>query len=534
MINDQHDFLRPEVVGNNGMVAAAHPLAAQAGRDILAQGGNAIDAAVATAFTISVVEPFASGLGGGGYAVVHLAESGKTVFVDYQSTAPGLSTPDMYLEHPEDRSTGYRSTMVPGYLAGLCALLKRYGTLSLQHVMAAAIKYAEEGFVITPYLHSMMVRNHAKLLANEWASKYFLVDGLPYEPGQLLVNTDLANTLRAIAEQGPDAFYRGEPARLIEQLMIANDGLIRRSDLANARPAFREPISMNYRGYEIKSSAPTSSGGITIAMILNMLEEFDVAALGHNSAEALHLWAEVARRAYADRSSYIGDPNFVQPPITGLLSKAYARERISDFDPLVATAPTTGNPYPYNESPSTTHMSVIDNGGNAVAITQTLCSFFGNGIGVPGQGFLLNNQGEAWYTNPESMNSVAPHKRPLSSMSPTVVLKDGQPFLSLGSPGSRRIITTTAQIISNVIDHGMGMQQAIEAARMYADGPNFAVEDRISAEVIRALELKGHQVEVKGSLDDFFGGVNAVMYDERTGKFYGGADPRRDGYAAGC
>ena len=354
MTTEKHDFIRPEVVGDNGMASAAHPLAAQAGRDILVQGGNAIDAAVATAFAIGVVEPFASGLGGGGYAMVHVAETGETVFIDYQSMAPGLATPEMYVERPEDKSTGYRSIMVPGNVAGLTALQERYGTLSLTEVMAASIRYAEEGFAVTPFLHSMIVENQAKLLANEDASKYFLVDGQPYQPGPLLRNADLANTLRAIAEQGPDAFYRGETARLIEEMMIANDGLIRQGDLSLTKPAFRAPVGMNYRGYEIKSSAPTSSGGTTIAMILNMLEEFDVASLGHNTAESLHLWVEAARRAFADRASFIGDPDFVNPPITGLVSKAYARERISSFDPLVASAPAHGNPYPRNESTSTT------------------------------------------------------------------------------------------------------------------------------------------------------------------------------------
>lgn len=532
-MEDKHSFLRPEVMGKNGMVSAAHPLAAQVGYEILKKGGNAIDAAVATAFAIGVVEPFASGLGGGGYAVIHSAKTNETIFVDYQSMAPGLCSPDMYVECPSDKSSGYKSTLVPGYLAGLTTILEKYGSLNLPTIIEPSIQCADDGFEVTPFLHSVMVENLDKLLADEWATKYYLSYGLPYEPGERFTNPDLAKTLSMIAEKGPDVFYKGEIAQTIEEMMLANGGLIRLDDMAKIKPAFREPISLNYRGYEIKSSAPTSSGGITISMILNMLEEFDITSLGHNTAETLHLFGEIARRAFADRADFLGDPDFVELPIKGLTSKSYARNRIGDFDPLKASLPKKGDPYPYNESPSTTHMSVIDKHGNAVAITQTICAFFGNGAAVPGYGFMLNNQGGAWQVDPQSKNSVAPYKRPLSSMSPTIVLKEGKPFLSVGSPGSRRIITTTAQIISNVIDHGMGMQQAIEVPRVYVDGAEFAVESRIPQDVIKDLQSKGHEVEIKDAYDYYFGGVNAVMYDQTSGRFYGGADSRRDGCSIG-
>lgn len=527
------NLLRRQVVAKNGMVSAAHPLAAEAGRRILYRGGNAIDAAVAMAFAISVVEPFASGLGGGGYAVIHLNSSKQTVFVDYQSTAPGLSQSDMYMEDPSSKSTGLLSTMTPGYLAGLTTMLSNFGTLSLAEVLDSSIKYAEAGFRVTPYFSKVIKSNYKKLLSDSAASQYFLKNGRPFKAGEHFSNPDLAKTLCSIAVQGEDFFYRGEISQRIEAMMLTRGGLMRQSDMATIEPVLRPPISLDYRGFQIKSSAPTSSGGITIAMILNMLEQYDLRKLGHNSERSLHLWAEAARRAYADRASYIGDPAFVQPPIRGLLSKEFAKERMLHFDPAKATLPEKGDPYPYNESPSTTHLSVIDGNGNAVAITQTLCAFFGNGVAVPGFGFMLNNQGEAWFVDPKAMNGVAPYKRPLSSMSPTVVLHNGKPFLCLGSPGSRRIITTTAQVISNVIDHGMSLQEAIEAPRFYADGPRFAVEGRVKASVVAALQELGHSVEAKGAYDDYFGGVNAVMYDSVRNMFFGGADPRRDGYAVG-
>ncbi|MGI6620156.1 MAG: gamma-glutamyltransferase [Bacillota bacterium] len=526
-------LIRPEVVGESGMVSAAHPLAAKTGYEVLQNGGNAIDAAVAAAFAIGVVEPFASGLGGGGYAVIHIADTGETVFVDYQSMAPGLSTGDMFVECPSDKSAGYRSILVPGYLAGLTAILGKYGTLDLETVMAPSIEHAEKGFEVTPFLHRVMVEYHEKLLADEWTSRYFLSNGAPYQPGERYSNPDLARTLRMIAQHGPDVFYQGEIAQLMVEMMMANGALIRLEDMAKVRPAFRKPVSINYRGFEIRSSAPTSSGGITLAMILNMLEEFDVAALGHNTTEALHVLAEIARRAFTDRANFLGDPDFVEVPLGGLTSKAYARNRISDFDPLRASSPEKGDPYAYNESPSTTHLSVIDKHGNAVALTQTLCAFFGSGAAVPGYGFVLNNQASAWSVDPESKNCPSPYKRPLSSMTPTIVLREGKPFLCVGSPGSQRIITATAQVISNVIDHGMSLQEAIEAPRAHINVEEFAVESRICPDVIRALRDRGHEIEVKEAYGYYFGGVNAVMYDDRSGKFYGGADPRRDGCSVG-
>lgn len=528
------------VEGRAGMVASAHPLATQAGLEMLQKGGNAVDAAVATAFALGVVEPNASGLGGGGYIVFYRAKTGQAEAIDYRETAPQKAAADMYPLGPDGKgvlnkasTVGHRACAVPGNLAGLTMALKRWGTLSLAEVLAPAIRYAEEGYVVTKTLSEMMTNYYDKLAQFPQATRVYLKDGLAYEPGDKLVLKDLAKTLRLIAAQGPDVFYRGEIADAIAQEMAAGGGLITKADLAAYQPKLREPVRGNYRGYELISMPSSSSGGTHVIQLLNILEGYDIAGLGANTAAGIHVQAEATKRVFADRTKYSGDADFVKVPTAGLLSKEYAtqlRQTISLEKAGVKVPP--GNPYSVG-SGGTTHASFADKEGNLVALTQTINLFFASGVMIPGYGIMMNDEMDDFLPVPGNANSIAPGKRPGSSMSPTIVLKDGKPFLSLGSPGATRIITALPQILMNVIDHKMELQQAINAARVHCTGTQVDIEARIPEAVRAALQAKGHKLSVRGEVDLHFGGAQAVMIDPQSGRYYGAADPRRDGFAAG-
>ncbi len=530
-----------EVVSKNGMVSSAHGLASEAGAQMLRKGGNAVDAAVATAFAIGVAEPFTSGIGGGGFMLVRMAESregrDQTAFIDYREVAPLAATPDMY-EVVDGKvvgranEIGHRAVAVPGSVAGMVKALELYGTLPLGEVVKPAAELAEKGIMVGPFLREAMRRNVDRLRLFPESARIYLKDGQPFELGDTLVNPDYGRTLRLIGEKGPDVFYRGEIARALVRNMQVRGGLITAEDLEAYRPAVREPVRGTYRGYEIISSPPPSSGGTHVVEILNMLEGFDLRGMGHGSPELLHLLAEAFKRAFADRQAFMGDPAFVEIPLQGLLSKAYARSRMSDFDPAHATPPSPGKPAQY-ESHSTTHLSVMDSHGNAVSVTQTVEGFFGCGAVLPGYGFILNNEMHDLDPVPGGPNSIAPGKKPLSSMSPTIVLKGGRPFLAVGSPGSKRIISAVTQVLSNIIDHGMGIQQAIDEARVHVEDGMLFVEHPVSDATQEHLRDRRHRVEVRHQHDFYFGGAHGVLFDEKTGEFHGGADPRRDGRAVG-
>lgn len=538
--SDSAAQLRKPVEGKIGMVASAHPLASKIGIEILQKGGNAVDAAVATAFGLGVVEPNASGIGGGGFMLIYIGKTKEVITIDYRERAPLKATPDMYRLTPEGKvvddeiTVGHKAVAVPGTLAGLSLALSRYGTMSLKEVMAPAIRIAEEGFEVSKTLHGMMKDNFEKLMKFPASAKVFLKDGLPYEVGDRLVLKDLAKTYRLIAEKGPDVFYKGEIAEAIEQEMKASGkGLITREDLAIYQPVLRTPVRGTYRGYEVISMSPSSSGGTHIIQLLNILEGYDMAKLGHNSSASIHIMAEAMKRVFADRAKYMGDPDFVKVPIKGLVSKSYAetlRKGISEEK--VGEKIPAGDPLPF-ESGGTSHLSVVDREGNLVALTQTINYFFGSGVLVPGTGILLNNEMDDFVPKPGMMNSIEPKKRPLSSMSPTLVLKDGKPFLSIGSPGATRIITALPQILMNIIDHKMNIQEAIDAPRIHCMTGEIFMEARIPKDVQQALINKGHKLNVRKEMDLYFGGAQGVMIDPKTGILYGGADPRRDGVAVG-
>jgi gamma-glutamyltranspeptidase / glutathione hydrolase len=537
------------VYAAHGMVASQEALATNIGVDILRRGGNAVDAAVAVGFALAVTLPEAGNLGGGGFMLVHMAATGQTVAIDYREKAPAAATRDMFLDaegnaDPELSRWSGLATGVPGTVAGLALALQRYGTMSLSEVMAPAIALAEDGIEVTPGLAEALAESHDTFAKYSSSAAVFLrPDGAGFAAGERLVQSDLANSLRAIAKDGPDALYRGEIGRLVAAAMARSGGLITTDDLANYEAVVREPVRGTYRGYDIESMPPPSSGGVHVVEILNILEGYDIGALGFGSAETIHLMAEAMKRAYADRSEYLGDSDFVDVPLKGLTSKAYADALRATIDPRHATPSVEikpGGPQPY-ESNQTTHFSVVDKDGNAVSNTYTLNFLFGSGLVAEGTGILLNNEMDDFSAKPGvpnaygliggDANAVEAGKRPLSSMSPTIVLKDGKTFLVTGSPGGSRIITTVLQVIMNVIDHGMNVAEASAAPRMHHQWlpDELRVEDGFSPDTLKLLEAMGHTVAVKTTM----GSTQSILRRD-DGALFGASDPRRpDGLAAG-
>ncbi|MDR3258208.1 MAG: gamma-glutamyltransferase [Fusobacteriaceae bacterium] len=527
--------------GKNGVVAAAKPEVSQIGIDILKKGGNAVDAAIATAFAISIFEPNASGLGGGGFMLIRMAKTGKTIVIDYREMAPSKATPDMFVIDEkgnvvdDEITIGGKASGVPGTVAGLLTALEKYGTMSRAAIMAPAIKYAREGIPVTANLESIIKENFDKIAKYEETSKIYLKDGLPYEAGDVIKNPDLAKTLEKIAKGGKKAFYEGEIAEKIAAEIQKQKGLITVEDLKNYKVEIREPVEGTYRGYTIISCPPASSGGTHIIELLNMVENYDIKKLGDNTAESWHVWAEAMRQMYADRSEYMGDTGFVKVPLKGLTSKEYAKELVKKIDlSKPGTDITFGDANKY-ESGSTTHFSVMDKFGNMVAVTQTINYFFGSGVTVPGTGILMNNEMDDFVTQKDKKNSIEGGKRPLSSMSPTLVIDpQKRPFMTLGSPGATRIMPAVALTISNVIDHGMDIQTAITAPRItqFQSG-QLQIEGRVSIEALKKLQEMGHDTNVRAAYDNYFGGVQGILFDYKTKTLFGGGDPRRDGKAAG-
>ena len=464
------------------MVVSAQRLASDAGAEILRAGGNAIDAAVATAYAEAVVNPCCGNLGGGGFLVAHLAE-GRDIFLDFRETAPAAATADMYLDAagnviPEASLYGWRAVAVPGTVLGLDTALTRFGTLPRTQVMAPAIRLARDGFVLDRADTDILDFRTTRFKADAAVAKIFLhEDGSRFRPGETLVQTDLAATLTAIAEHGPDAFYRGGFARAVAQAAQAAGGLITEADFAAYRVHEGVPLSCTYRGWRLLSAPPPSSGGAILCELLNILEGFDLRSLGFHSAAEVHLLAEAMRHAYLDRNTGLGDPAFVTNPLDRLLSKDYAasiRATITDrATPSAALGPGT----PPHEQTETTHLSVIDRAGNAVALTYTINGAFGAVTMAPGTGVLLNDEMDDFTIKPGAANqfglvqghanAIAPGKRPLSSMAPTIVLKDDAVAFVLGSPGGARIITILLQTLVNIIDHGMTPQEAVDAPRLH-------------------------------------------------------------------
>ncbi len=540
----------------HGVVSSADRIASEVGVEVLKKGGNAVDAAVAVALALAVTYPTAGNLGGGGFMVIRMAD-GKTTAIDYRETAPAKATHDMYLDKEarviaNASSTGYLAVGVPGTVAGLALALEKYGTMKWQDLVEPAYKLAKDGFPVSYWLAHTLSTNTdlveryprssggpRELLSKFAESKrIFLKGGNYYQAGELLKQPELALTLARLQKEGPQEFYQGTTAQLIVEDMKKNGGIITLEDLKNYKPAVREPLKGNYRGYEILTMPPPSSGGIALIEMLNILEQYDLKGLGFNSSERNHLLIEAMRRAFADRAEFLGDPDFVKVPVKGLVSKNYAIEVSKSIDLGKATVSKQvkpGQPNSY-ESDSTTHFSIVDSMGNAVANTYTLNGSYGSGVTVTGAGFLLNNemddfaakvgvpndydliQGEA--------NAITAGKRPLSSMTPTIILKDGKLFLVIGSPGGPTIINTVLQVVLNVIDHGMNIQQAIDAPRFHHQWlPDALVFEPygFSTDLINLLKTKGH---IFSNRVGYMGNAQGVMIDLETNLRLGGSDSR--------
>jgi gamma-glutamyltranspeptidase/glutathione hydrolase len=540
---------REPVRARHAMVGSTEVHATRVGVEVLRAGGNAVDAAVAVGFALAVTHPQAGNLGGGGFMVVRLPD-GRETTIDYRETAPAAAGRDMFLDEAGDpipgRSlTGPLAAGVPGSVAGMLLAHERYGRLPLARLIDPAEALARDGFEVSWALSDAIAAAASRLATFPSTAAAFLTpDGHAPEPGARLRQPDLARTLGAIKARGRDGFYTGAIADAIVREMKRTGGIMTAADLAAYRAIERPPVVGTYRGLRIVSMGPPSSGGIALVELLNLLEAFPLGTYGHNASRTMHLMIEAERRVYADRSEWLGDPSFTKVPISGLISKPYAAALRAGIDPFRATPSADvlpGNPGAY-ESLETTHYSVIDADGGAVSVTTTLNGSFGNAQVVPGTGILLNNEMDDFSAKPGSpnmfgliggsANAIAPGKRMLSSMTPTIVVKDGRTWLVLGSPGGGRIITTVLQVLLNVVDHGMDVQEAVDAPRFHHQWLPDAVllEARgFPADVVDALEAMGHTVRLGPDSGD----VPLLAIDPSSGLRLGAADPRQDGVTEG-
>jgi gamma-glutamyltranspeptidase/glutathione hydrolase len=565
---------KPALEAAHGMVVSAQHLASDVGVEVLKEGGNAVDAAVAVGYAEAVTNPCCGNIGGGGFMVIHLAKSQSNVFLNFRETAPGASSANMYLG-PDGNPVrgasidGYRAVAVPGTVLGLETARERYGTLTRAQVMAPAIRLAREGFILTRGDTDIIDAAARRFRNDAQAAQVFLhADGSAYQPGERLIQPRLAHTLEAIARGGSDAFYkasgRNSNAELLAQAMRDHGGIITTRDLAAYTVTASDPVYCNYRGYQIASAPPPSSGGTTLCEILQILEGYDLKAMGFHSAAAVHVLTEAMRHAYVDRNSLLGDPLFVHNPVEKLLTPEYAALIRAQIDPQQAGSSAVIKPgTPPHEKVETTHYSVADEHGNAVSVTYTINGLFGAGVMAPGTGYMLNDEMDDFTSKPGipnlfglvqgTANAIAPGKRPLSSMSPTIVLKNGRASMVLGSPGGSRIITITLEVLLNLIDYGMEPQEAVNATRLHHQWlPDVIVAEpyALSADTVQALQTRGYTVveqspwgaaelivmpQVDSGPGHVSSGADAALGGRlRAGLLYGASDDRRAaGSAAG-
>lgn len=535
-----------------GMVVSAHPLATQAGLSMLQQGGNAVDAAVATTFAISVVEPFSAGLGGGGFLLMYQAKSNETKALDFRERAPLNATKTMYLDNqgnvrPNASTNGYLAVATPGTIAGLYEVHRKYGRLPWKTVIAPAIQLAETGFPVSWRFVSATKTRLPTLLKNPDAQKIFTHNGKTYQIGEQLVQPELAATLRSVS-QNPQDFYTGTIATAIAADMAANSGLITQKDLQQYRPTWRDPVCGDFRKARVCSMPPPSSGGVHLLQILNIIGDTDLKTLGWHSPDALHLLIESMRIAYADRATYLGDPDFIKVPVKALISPVYAQKRRQEINPQKATPSSQVKAVDpavlqrlTKESVETSHLTVVDRDRNAVSLTFTVNLGFGAGVVAKGTGIVLNNEMDDFAIAPNTpnafglvggtANAIAPNKIPLSSMTPTIITENGRLRLAVGSPGGSTIITTVLQIVLNVLVYDMDVRKAVAAPRVHHQW----LPDRLNVEswgldtlTIADLKRRGHQIEERPS----WGNANAIVVMP-DGSLEGAADPRGEGVAAG-
>ena len=542
----------PEAVyGVNGVVASRSMLASRVGADVLGKGGNAVDAAVAAGFALAVTYPAAGNLGGGGFMVIRMAD-GTAAANDHRETAPGAASRKMYQDENGEVVAGlstdsHLAVGVPGSVDGLLAVLERFGTLGRQDLLQPAIDLAENGFPLPRDIALSFLDKREDFAKHPGSVKaFFKADGEPYAAGETFRQPDLAASLKRIQAKGREGFYSGETADLLVAEMQRGGGLITHADLANYRSVWRTPVRGAYRGHEIISMPPPSSGGVLLVQMLNMLEAYDIGGMGFGSAAAMHHIIEAERRAYADRAEHLGDSDFYPVPISRLTDKVYARERFADFNANRASRSTDigAGAMPPAESPDTTHVSVIDAEGNAVAFTTTLNLYFGAKIVAAGTGILLNNEMDDFSAKPGApnayglvggeANAIAPGKRMLSSMSPTLVVKDGEVLLATGSPGGSTIITTTLQVIVNLIDHGMSLSDAVGQPRFHHQWrPDRVIYETpgFSPDTLAKLRAMGHENLLPYTFGRGIGDANSAL--RGADGFYGMSDPRNAGGAVG-
>ncbi|WP_251670554.1 MULTISPECIES: gamma-glutamyltransferase [unclassified Sporosarcina] len=543
---------RQVATGMDGMVATAHPLASKVGADVLARGGNAIDAAVAIQFALNVTEPMMSGIGGGGFLMYYDAKTDKTQIVNSRERAPDGATPDMFLNEAgepisfAERATGGKAVGVPGTLKGLEEALNRWGTLPMAELIEPAIELARGGFPIDSVLANA-IEDNKMMLAFKEAGNIFVPNGTPLREGDLLVQKDLAKTFELIKSQGTDVFYKGEIAQAIAQAVQQYGGSMTPEDLSTYAVTMDNPIWGDYKDYQIASMPPPSSGGVFLLQMLGILDGFNLSQYDVKSWQKYHLLAESMHLAYADRAVYAGDPDFVDVPLEGLLNPAYIQERknLISLDSMIKK-PEAGNPWAYenkeaasaqtkqpndNKLGETTHYSVTDQWGNVVSNTTTIEQLFGTGIMVPEYGILLNNELTDFDAVPGGANQVEPNKRPLSSMTPTIVFKDGKPVLTVGSPGGPTIITSVLQTIIHSIEYDMELKSAVEEPRIYTNSTaSYRYEDGIPEEAMDHLRKLGHQF---GEKPVTIGNVQSILIDQKEGTYKGVADSSRNGAAIG-
>jgi gamma-glutamyltranspeptidase/glutathione hydrolase len=536
-VNNMSVEIKRRSTGKKAIVSSGKEQATAIGIDILEKGGNAIDAAVAVGFAIGVAEPATSGLGGGGFMTIKSAYIEDAVFLDFREFAPENATPEMWeLDEKgkvvnKENAIGAKSVSVPGELAGMVYALEKYGTMTLEEVIEPSIRLAEEGVLVTDMTVNMIETYSKYLKKCPDAKKIYLNDGKGFKEGDFLKNEDLGKTLKKISNEGLDIFYEGEIAEAIIETVQKNGGVLTRSDLKDYYVELKEPVKGTYRGYTIISSPPPSSGGTHIIETLNILENFDMGSLDVNSAEYLHLMAEAFKLSYEDRAKYMADTNFVDVPLKGLRSKEYAKKLAEKIDLEQAKNSSSYDPWTY-EHDETTHYSIGDDKGNLVSVTKTVNHFFGSCMVAEGTGILLNDTMADFATRKYDVNSVDRRKKPLSTMSPTMILKDGKPFAVLGSPGGARIINAVVQVISKLIDYDMDIQDAISSPRIHQNTSDILYcEDRIDVKELEKLEKMGHEIFKRLPYDKKMGGVQGIKYEKR--EIVGGADPRRDGISKG-
>ena len=519
--------------GSRGMVVSNHPLASAAGSEMLAAGGNAIDAAIATLFTLTVVEPMMVGIIGGGMAHIRLAD-GSHRFIDGQSTVPAMVKLDTYRSKPgsahdvfdtvgDENLTGPKAVAVPGSLKAWCETLRRFGTMSLADVMQPAIRHAARGYFATPYLHECISDSASDMLKDKAISAIYLPKAEPLKAGERVVQAEYAQTLTYISQHGADALYHGPLGDVLVEYMTKNGGFIRKDDLTNYRTVERQPIRCDYRGWEILGPPPPAASGVHITEMLNILEGFDLRELGFGTAETIHLIAEVLKIAFADRAAASGDPDYVKVPVQRLTSKDYAAERRRAID--LNHAQAWGAGVEQLEGAHTTHMTAADAFGNVVATTQTINNLFGAKILIPGLGTVPNNYLNLFDPRPGHALSLAPGKRVTTSMSPMMALRDGKLTYALGLPGGKRIFPSAMQALINLIDHGMSLQEAVEAPRVWTEGNALEVEQAIPEAVREKLRAMGHRVAPMPTVG---GGMNAIQFNS-DGSLSGAACWRADG-----